>query len=137
MLDARVSAKVWRRHGADVAAVKGIEGRATIFENAVEEVAGYVTKGLDKVQAVDQLHDMALGHGLINHWGEDRLPAHIANIFENVPVVPDDCGRAGIADEGRARRASRRFGRSRPFRDPRDDPQAPIPLCAALHPRRG
>ena len=82
----------WRRM---LAAVKDIERRGAVFENAVEEVAGYVVKGLDKVQAVDRLHEMALGHGLIGHWGEDGLQARIAHGFEHVedaPVVPDDWG---------------------------------------------
>ncbi len=130
MLDARFREGFasWRRM---LAAVKGIEGRATIFENAVEEVAGYVTKGLDKVQAVDELHDMALGHGLINHWGEDGLQARIAGIFEhveNVPVVPDDWGEpqgdeAPVKNGKDGRVEPRRFEPVSTFRDPATIPR--------------
>jgi RecA-family ATPase len=53
----------WRRL---MAAMPDADGRWSIFSNAAHEVATYVVKGLDRVEAADQLQAMATAHGLDN-----------------------------------------------------------------------
>jgi RecA-family ATPase len=60
------------------------DGLAKVFDNAVKDVAGYVLKGLDRAHAVDELHAIALAHGLIGHFGEDAMQARIAEKFQEI-----------------------------------------------------
>jgi len=68
----------WRRL---IAAMPDDEGRWTVFENAAHEVATYVVKGLDRVEAADQLHQMATANGLDN---TDAVQEIIADAFGDI-----------------------------------------------------
>lgn len=76
----------WRKV---LASVDDITMRATVFEDAVKEIAGYVAKGLAKATAVDQIQDIAQAHGLIAHFGEDGLQTLVAAIFEHIETTAE------------------------------------------------
>lgn len=74
----------WRRL---MASMPDDEGRWSIFSNAAHEIAGYVGKGLDRVEAADQLHAMATAHGLTDI---DTVQQIITDAFNEIEHVPDD-----------------------------------------------
>jgi hypothetical protein len=76
----------WRRL---LAAMPDDTRRLTIFLNAATDVAGYVSKGLNRIIAADELADMAIGNGLND---TDQVQAIIAEAFEHIEQVPDDIG---------------------------------------------
>src|SRR5262245_10783462 len=64
--------------------------RLGIFQNACSEVATYVSKGLDRTVAADELVDMAAAHGLDDN---DAVQFVISRAFEKIEdfdQVPDD-----------------------------------------------
>jgi hypothetical protein len=75
----------WRRL---IAAMPDDEGRWTVFGNAAHEIAGYVSKGLDRVEAADQLQAMATAHGLNDTDTVQQIITDAFNEIEN--VVPDE-----------------------------------------------
>lgn len=74
----------WRRILGSVSQ----EAQLKVFGNAVEEVAGFVARGLDRVAAADELADMATSIGFDD---ADQLQYVIAHAFERVvePEGPD------------------------------------------------
>jgi AAA domain len=74
----------WRRL---MASMPDDDGRWKIFGNAAHEIAGYVSKGLDRVEAADQLHAMATAHGLADI---DTVQQIITDAFNEIEHVPDD-----------------------------------------------
>jgi RecA-family ATPase len=64
--------------------------RVQVFMNAAAEAASYVSKGLDRTIAADELTDMAIAHGLDD---ADAVQWIIAKAFEKIDEpdrVPDD-----------------------------------------------
>lgn len=84
----------WRRL---MAAMPDDEGRWSIFGNAAHEIAGYIPKGLDRVEAADQLHDMATAHGLTDI---DTVQQIITDAFNEIEHVPDPEPAAPTAPNG-------------------------------------
>lgn len=78
----------WRKLLASVP----LAAKLATYENAVLEVAGFVTRGLDRVVAVDELHDMAVVYGVLDLLSEDEIQAIIAYRFDRIEVVPPDEG---------------------------------------------
>lgn len=74
----------WRKL---MAAMPDEQGRWRVFEDAAFEIARYVPKGLDRVEAIDQLQDIATAHGLTN---VDAVQQIIADAFRDVPAERDD-----------------------------------------------
>jgi RecA-family ATPase len=70
----------WRKL---MAAMPDEQGRWRVFEDAAFEIARYVPKGLDRVEAVDQLQDIATAHGLAD---VDAVQQIIADAFRDVPA---------------------------------------------------
>jgi hypothetical protein len=63
------------------------DDRLTIFGNAAREVASYVTRGLDRIVAIDELADMAIACGLVD---ADAVQATIAKAFKKPdPYIRD------------------------------------------------
>src|SRR5262245_43171134 len=73
---------VWRR------ALAGAEGdkRVPVFANAANEVATYVSKGLSRAVAADELVEMATAYGLDD---VDAVQIIISRAFEQIEIVPD------------------------------------------------
>jgi KaiC/GvpD/RAD55 family RecA-like ATPase len=71
-----------------------LEARATVFDNAAKDAAGYVAGGLPMATAIDALYDLAQAHGLVAHLGEDALQTRIAAAFAEVPRQPKGPGTA-------------------------------------------
>jgi RecA-family ATPase len=69
----------WRKL---MAAMPDDQGRWRVFEDAAFEIARYVPKGLDRVEAIDQLQDIATAHGLVD---VDEVQQIIADAFRDVP----------------------------------------------------
>jgi hypothetical protein len=65
-----------------------VEARATAFDEAAKDAAGYVAGGLPMATAIDALYEMAQAHGLVAHLGEDALQTRIAAAFAGVPRPP-------------------------------------------------
>lgn len=76
----------WRRvlAGGTTAAA-----RMVLFVNCASEIAGYVARGLPRVEAADALTDLALAHGLVAHAGADEVQTIIAEAFDTAEVVPE------------------------------------------------
>jgi RecA-family ATPase len=78
----------WRKL---MAAMPDEQGRWRVFEDAAFEIARYVPKGLDRVEAVDQLQDIATAHGLAD---VDEIQQIIADVFRGVEfertILDDD-----------------------------------------------
>jgi hypothetical protein len=68
----------WRKI---LAAMPDLEGRWQVFDEAAHDVAGYVTKGLDRGVAADELHDIATGNGLAD---PDMVQQIMADAFRDV-----------------------------------------------------
>lgn len=64
--------------------------RLPVFLNAAEEAAGYVSRGLDRAIAADELTDMALAHGLDDADAIQWVIAHAFEVIEELERVPDD-----------------------------------------------
>lgn len=64
--------------------------RLVAFMNACDEVAGYVSKGLDRATAADELHDMAAAHGLDDADAVQFLVSKAFRKIELPDMVPDD-----------------------------------------------
>lgn len=60
---------------------KDAAGRETILFNAAREVAGYVSKGLDRATAADELSDMAIAYGFED---ADEVQTIIADAFQQI-----------------------------------------------------
>jgi AAA domain-containing protein len=65
------------------------EAQLKIFGNAVEEVAGFVARGLDRAAAADELADMATSIGFDDPDAVQTIIAHAFANIEYVDVVPD------------------------------------------------
>jgi AAA domain len=69
------------------------EARWKIFGNVAREVAGYVSRGLPKSDAVDWLWERAEGQGFVADQGPEAVQEVIATAFERLnDVVPEDWG---------------------------------------------
>lgn len=97
----------WRRL---IASVPSIDDKAVIFGNMAREAAVYVAKGLDRSTAVDELHDAAVAHGLVQARGEDSVQVVISDAFmlaeygaadEVLPEPPLQQGRHTGAQNGK------------------------------------
>jgi hypothetical protein len=76
----------WRRMLAAVSS-ENVEVRWRVFGNAAHEIAGYVPKGLEHTTAVDEVHDIAIGSGLLA-LDADMVQQILAGAFE--PPAPAD-----------------------------------------------
>jgi hypothetical protein len=78
----------WRKV---IASVSDADARWDIFGNAAADVAGFVSRGLDKGVAVDELFSLAEAQGLLELKGEDGVQGLLARAFEHVEpeLVPD------------------------------------------------
>ena len=78
----------WRKI---IASVSDAEARWDVFGNAATDVARFVSRGLDKGVAVDELFYLAQGHGLLELKGEERVQRLLAATFRDVEPerVPD------------------------------------------------
>lgn len=78
----------WRKL---MAAMSDDAGRWEIFHSAASEIARYVRKGLDRITAVDELHDIATTHGLAD---QDTVQQIISDAFKAVEaertILDDD-----------------------------------------------
>src|SRR5213596_3353857 len=75
----------WRRL---MAALPDAEGRWRVFEEAAWDIARYVPKGVDRVEAVDHLQNIATAYGLVD---TDTVQQIISDALkEIVDVVPDE-----------------------------------------------
>ena len=77
-----------------LAAVPDAAARAVIFSNAASEAARYVSKGLSRADAADELYAIANDYGLGN-GSDDLVQSIIAEAFERIEEedrVPDDIG---------------------------------------------
>jgi hypothetical protein len=61
-----------------------VPARATAFDEAAKDAAGYVAGGLPMATAIDALYEMAQAHGLVAALGEDGLQTRIAAAFAGV-----------------------------------------------------
>jgi AAA domain len=80
----------WRRMLAAVSS-ENVEVRWRVFGNAAHEIAGYVPKGLEHATAVDEVHDIAIGSGLLA-LDADMVQQILAGAFEppaSADMVPD------------------------------------------------
>jgi AAA domain len=85
----------WRKV---LASVETPEDRWKIFQNTAHEVATYVSKGLPKTTAADELQSAAEANGLVELMGQDEVQAVIADAFahvaepepDRVPPIDDD-----------------------------------------------
>jgi hypothetical protein len=81
----------WRKV---LASVPKIEDRWNVFANTAKEIASYVSNGLDRASAADELNLVAEAYGLIEHRGIDDVQAVISGAFlhaeANAERVPDD-----------------------------------------------
>lgn len=75
----------WRRM---IASVPEVDAKATIFTNCANDVATYVVHGLSKAVAVDELHDIASGSGLVAARGEDMIQTTISDAFMRLDYEP-------------------------------------------------
>lgn len=65
--------------------------RLSTFEHAASEFAGFVGKGLDRVQAADALFELATRAGmLIEPDAQDVIQQIISRYFEQIEQVPDE-----------------------------------------------
>jgi len=78
----------WRKI---IASVSDADARWDVFGNAATDVARFVTRGLDKGTAVDELFEIAQGQGLLELKGADRVQRLLAAAFVGVEpeLVPD------------------------------------------------
>lgn len=74
----------WRKL---MAAMPDDEGRWRMFGNAAREIASFVRKGLDRIAAVDELHDIATTYGLAD---QDEVQRIIADAFLAITSLDDD-----------------------------------------------
>ncbi|HXG97311.1 MAG TPA: AAA family ATPase [Gemmatimonadales bacterium] len=75
----------WRKL---MAAMPDDAGRWRIFEDAATDIAGYVSKGLDRVEVVDELQGIATAHGLLDVATVQQIISDALN--ESDQVVPDE-----------------------------------------------
>lgn len=122
----------WRKLLAAVSAEK----RLTIFMNAADEVAGYVTKGLNRALAADELTDMATAHGLDDtDVVQDIIGEAFSHIeLEQVPDAPEFEYRNGRGN-GHTREETHKY-RLIPFSDLRPSSEQDY-LVKGLLPRSG
>jgi len=66
------------------------ESQLKVFGNAVEEVAAFVSRGLDRTVAADELTDMAIAVGFADPDEVQHVIAHAFEQIEPPEVVPDD-----------------------------------------------
>lgn len=66
--------------------------RVPVFMNAASEVASYVAKGLNRVVAADELHDIATAHGIDDTDAVQMIIARAFDRIEEPEQVPDDIG---------------------------------------------
>jgi hypothetical protein len=64
------------------------DARVQNFRHCTTEVAGYVTRGLEKAVAIDELIELAASHGLTENIGIENVEGIIAKAFE--PKVNGD-----------------------------------------------
>lgn len=108
--------------------------RLATFEHCAAEVCGYVSRGLDRVEAADGLREIAVGAGMLGSEDqENAVQEIIARAFENIEQVPDP-----QIDE--APQAGYTNGRHAPQKD-KAQPQAlpvvfPFPILTNSLPRR-
>jgi hypothetical protein len=74
----------WRRI---MAAMPDAEGHWRVFEEAACDIARYVPKGVDRVAAVDHLHNIATAYGLAD---TDTVQQIITDALNEIDVVPDE-----------------------------------------------
>jgi AAA domain len=77
----------WRKL---MAAMSDDAGRWEIFQNAAVEIARYVPKGLDRIAAVDELHDIAITHGLSDQDTVQQIVADAFTALETDRTILDD-----------------------------------------------
>jgi hypothetical protein len=70
------------------------DARLQNFRHCTTEVASYVTRGLEKATAVDELVDLAASHGLTENIGIENVEGIIAKAFEP-KVNGEDSGGLG------------------------------------------
>jgi len=61
------------------------DARWKVFANISHEIAGYVARGLDRITAVDVLHDIAEAQGWTTD--EDEVQGVIADAFAHIPEI--------------------------------------------------
>ena len=66
------------------------DARLTIFTNAASEAATYVSKGLDRVVAADELNDIAVAYGLDDIETVQWIISQAFEKIEEPARVPDD-----------------------------------------------
>jgi hypothetical protein len=76
-----------------MAAMPSSDARVSVFMNVAAEAASYVSKGLDRARAADELVDIAAVYGLND---DDAVQLMIAHAFERIEQVPDDIGEQKI-----------------------------------------
>lgn len=121
----------WRKV---IASVGDVDARWDIFHNAAADVAGFVSRGLDKGVAVDELFSLAEGQGLLELKGEDGVQGVLARAFEHVEpeLVPDPIEELEQRTNGHARDALRAPAPIEPSLYVLPDP-ATIPKRCWLH----
>jgi RecA-family ATPase len=94
------------------------ETRMQTFEHAAHEVADFVSRGLDRVSAADELQSIAEGAGLLSDdAGTNAVQEIIARAFEQIEIVPsaDDVAEERAYTNGK-------------HRGPKEEEPPPLPL---------
>jgi len=79
------------------------EIRLTVFQNQMKDAAGYVSAGFSKQIVVDRMYEAAVGFGLVEIHGIDRIQAIIADGLSHPTSHSNGDGPHAIAAEGQGR----------------------------------
>jgi AAA domain-containing protein len=72
-----------------LASAPAVDAKASIFSDLADQTARYVSAGLDKRAALDELQEIAAVSGLIDSIGQDDVQVRIADAFMRVEYEPE------------------------------------------------